>query len=55
MTVEEVKNELRNIDAPGLQELSAYILQLRLSQDQERNHNVSEILDSPDTKWLSLE
>ena len=55
MTVEEVKNELRNMDPPVLQELTAFILQLRRSQDPDRKGKVAEILDSPDTKWLSLD
>ena len=55
MTVEEVKDELRHMDAPVLQELTAFILQLRRSQDPDRKRKVAEVLDSPDTKWLSLE
>ena len=55
MTVDEVKEELRNMDPPVLQELSAFILQLRRSQDTDRKKNVSQILDSQDTKWLSIE
>lgn len=55
MTVDEVKAELRNMDAPVLKELSAFILQLRRSQDPDRKERVSQILDSPDTKWLSIE
>ncbi len=55
MTVDEVKKELKNMDAPVLEELSAFILQLRRSLDPERKKNVSQILDSADTKWLSLE
>ena len=55
MTVEEVKDELRHMDAPVLQELTAFILQLRRSQDPDRKQKVAEALDSPDTKWLSLD
>lgn len=55
MTVDEVKKELKNMDAPVLEELSAFILQLRRSLDPERKKNVSQILDSADTKWLTLE
>ena len=55
MTVDEVKKELRNMDAPVLQELSAFILQLRRSQDPDRKKRATQILDSPDTKWLSME
>lgn len=55
MTVEEVKDELRHMDAPVLQELTAFILQLRRSQDPDRKQQVAEALDSPNTKWLSLD
>jgi hypothetical protein len=55
MTVEEVKKELRQMDAPGLRELSTFILQLRRSQDPDRKRKVSQTLDSPDSKWLTLD
>lgn len=55
MTIEEIKNELKAMNASELRELSAFILQLRRSLDPDRKRKVSEILDSPDTKWLSLE
>ena len=55
MTVEEVKNELRQMEAPVLQEISTYILQLRRSLDPDRKKKVASRLDSPKSKWLTID
>ena len=55
MTVEEVKDEIRNMEAPVLQELTSFILQLRRQQDPERKKKITEVLDSPDSNWVSLD
>lgn len=55
MTVEEVKNELKHMEAPMLKEITSFILQLRRQQDPERKQKISEIIDSPDSKWISLD
>lgn len=55
MTVEEMKNELKRMEEPMLQEITSFILQLRRQQDPNRRELISNLLDSPSTKWLSLE
>lgn len=55
MSVQEIKNELKQMDESTLRELSAYIFQLRRSQDPERKRKISEKLNSPKAKWLTLE
>ena len=55
MTVEEVKNELRHMEAPVLQDLTSFILQLRRSLDPERKQTLAEKLDSPASKWIPLD
>jgi len=55
MTVEEVKNELRQIEAPVLQEISTYILQLRRSLDPDRKKKLASRLDSPKSKSLTID
>ena len=55
MTVEEVKNELRQMEAPVLQEISTYILQLRRSLDPDRKKKVASRLDSPKSKSLTID
>ena len=52
MTVEQIKNELRNLEAPILKELAAFILQLRRSMDPERKANIADILDSKDIPYI---
>ena len=55
MTVEELKNELSQMEAPVLQELSIYILQLRRSLDPDRRRKMAAPLDSSASKWLTLD
>ncbi|WP_269539780.1 hypothetical protein [Cerasicoccus fimbriatus] len=55
MSVQEIKEELRRMEAPALQELTSYILQLRRVMDPERPARIADKLDSKDTKWVSLE
>ncbi|NRA28205.1 MAG: hypothetical protein HRU10_13290 [Opitutales bacterium] len=55
MLVEDVKKELRQMEVAVLQELTSYILQLMRQQDPGRKKKVAETLDSPKTKWVSLD
>ena len=55
MTVEEMKNELKRMEEPVLQEITSFILHLRRQQDPTRKDTISNLLDSSTTKWLSLD
>ena len=55
MLVEDVKKELRQMEVAVLQELTSYILQLMRQQDPGRKKKIAETLDSPKTKWVSLD
>ena len=55
MTIDEVKNELSHMEAPVLKELTSFILQLRRSLEPERKEQLSKLIDSPESKWVSLE
>ena len=55
MLVEDVKKELRQMEVAVLKELTSYILQLMRQQDPGRKKKVAETLDSPKTKWVSLD
>lgn len=55
MTVEEVKNELKRMEAPVLQEITSFILQLRRQQDPNRKDTIFYLLNSANSKWLSLD
>jgi hypothetical protein len=55
MTVQEVKDELKDMEPPVLQEILSFILQLKRQQDPERKNRISSVLDSPNSKWLSLD
>lgn len=55
MIVEEVKKQLAHMEAPILQELSTFILQLRRQHDPSRKKEISSKLDSTTASWLSLD
>lgn len=55
MRVEEIKEELKGLETPAIEELGAYILLLRRTLDGERKDRIADILDSADGKWLSLD
>ena len=55
MTVDEVKKQLAHMEAPVLQELSTFILQLRRQHDPSRKREISSKLDSSTSKWISLD
>ena len=43
------------MEAPVLKELTSFILQLRRSLEPERKEQLSKLIDSPESKWVSLE
>ena len=50
MGVAEIKEEIKNMEAPQLDELAALILQIRRSKDPERQDQVSALIDGDD--WI---
>lgn len=55
MTLEQIKDGIKSLEGPELQELSALILRLKRSQDPERKARIASLLDSPDRKWVALD
>lgn len=55
MTVEQVKVELAGMKPETLRELCAYIIRLRREADPQRRQEITEKLDSPEAKWLTLD
>lgn len=53
MSVTEIKEEIKNLGVPQLDELAALILQIRRSKDPERKDHVSELIDGND--WIAWE
>ena len=51
MSVAEIKEEMKNLEAPQLDELAALILQIRRSKDPERKEQISELIDGDD--WIA--
>lgn len=51
MSVAEIKEEIKNLEAPQLDELAALILQIRRSKDPERKDQISEFIDGED--WIA--
>lgn len=50
MSIAEIKEEIKNLEAPELDELAALILQIRRSKDSERKDRVAELIDGDD--WI---
>lgn len=50
MSVAEIKEEIKNLEAPQLDELAALILQIRRSKDPERKDQVSNLIGGAD--WI---
>ncbi|MGF1530484.1 MAG: hypothetical protein ACFCU4_03885 [Puniceicoccaceae bacterium] len=50
MSVAEIKEEIKNMEAPQLDELAALILQIRRSKDPERKDQVSALIDGDE--WI---
>jgi len=50
MSVAEIKEEIKKMEAPQLDELAALILQIRRSKDPERQDQVSALIDGDD--WI---
>jgi len=50
MSVAEIKEEIKNLEVPQLDELAALILQIRRAKDPERKDQVSELIDGDD--WI---
>ena len=51
MSVAEIKEEMKNLEVPQLDELAALILQIRRSKDPERKDQVSKLIDGND--WIA--
>jgi len=51
MSVAEIKEEIKNLETPQLDEVAALILQLRRAKDPERKNQVSELIDGDD--WVA--
>jgi hypothetical protein len=50
MSVVEIKEEIKNLEVPQLDELAALILEIRRAKDPERKKQVSELIDGDD--WI---
>jgi len=50
MSVAEIKEEIKKLEVPQLDELAALILQIRRAKDPERKDQVSELIDGDD--WI---
>lgn len=53
--MEQIKDEIKSMKGPALQELSTLILQLKRAQDPERKAAITQKLDDPERKWIPLE
>lgn len=50
MSVTEIKEEIKSLEASDLDEVAALILQLRRSKDPERKKQLTDLIDSSD--WV---
>jgi len=55
MSIERIKEEINQMNPDGLRQLSAYLLQVRRAQHSERKEQITDLLDSSRSKWLSLD
>ena len=52
MSLAEIKEEIKTLETPDLDEVAALILQLRRARDPDRRDNLSELIDSDDfVRW----
>ena len=56
MSVEQIKDEIRDLSAAELDQVAAFILQLRRSTDLDRKRELAEMIDDPEvTQWKHLD
>lgn len=55
MSIEQIKEEIRRMNPDGLRHLSTSLLQVRREQFPERKQQIADLIDSPRSKWLSLD
>ena len=55
MSIDEIKKEIKSMDDSVLQELTSFILQVRRLNDPARKEEITQLLDSPSSKWVTLD